>query len=178
MPLLLISLLLSCKSDEEKKEAYFEDEIKPKLVEKYDCYNIDYCLSKYEFQGAREFASETSAFKWSGDSEADSKKIITSESAFWLDKKEYDRAFKTVKEFDENDIFEIANIKNEFNILDDIISSLLSDGNIDEAYAWALKATNIKDPSGYGLSTGTMSQQQVLLGKIETAEKVLKRTKR
>ncbi len=37
---------------------------------------------------------------------------------------------------------------------------------------------NFEKLLGDGLSSGTMSQQQVLLGKIETAEKVLKRTKR
>ena len=76
--LFLISLMLfSCKNYQQEKEEYFEEEIKPKLVEKYKCYGVDDCLSKYEFQGAREFASETAKFGYSWEAEDINNKIIT-----------------------------------------------------------------------------------------------------
>ena len=166
--LFFISILLfSCKNENQQKEEYFEEEIKPKLVEKYKCYGVDDCLSKYEFQGAREFASETAKFGY--DDEANMNKIITSESTYWINEKEYDRAYKIIKEVGEN----------EFKVLDDITSSLISDKEFDNALLWALKASDIKatDGSNPGIDSFSKdhgpSQQKMLLKKIATAKKML-----
>ena len=180
LPFLLIILLFSCKNDAEKKEEYFNDEIKPKLVEKYNCFNVDDCLSKYEFEGAREFVSEMIKFDDYGYRKS-FEKIINSETIYWLDNKEYERAYKIVKEYDSGGAFsEYENSEKQYKIIEDIISSLLSDGNIKEAYLWALKASTTKDPSGYSAgsaySDSGSTQQQVLIEKIETAKKVLKKT--
>jgi hypothetical protein len=162
--LFFISILLfSCKNEQEQKEEYFEEEIKPKLVEKYKCYGVDDCLSKYEFQGAREFASETAKFGYSWEAEDINNKIITAESTYWINEKEYDRAYKIIKEVGEN----------EFKVLDDITSSLISDKEFDNALLWALKASDIKTTVGYNISDGEDSQQKILLKKIATAKKML-----
>jgi hypothetical protein len=170
--LFFISILLfSCKNEQEQKEEYFEEEIKPKLVEKYKCYGLDDCLSKYEFQGAREFAGETGKFEpWNIDDNI--KKIITAESTYWVNEKEYDRAYKIIKEYDPG-IYETDKSEKEFEILDDIISSLISDKEFDQALLWALKATDIKDADGYNVSDGKDSQQKTLVKKITTAKKML-----
>jgi len=171
-------MLFSCKSEREKKEEYFEEEIKSKLVEKYKCYGLDDCLSKYEFQGAREFASETAKFE--GGNKDNMNKIITAESTYWVNEKDYDRAYKIIKEYqptgyNSDDI----NFKKEFKILDDIISSLISDKEFDKALLWAIKATDIKTPDGknpgmneYETDYGP-SQQKILVKKITTAKKLL-----
>jgi len=173
--LFLISLMLfSCKNYQQEKEEYFEEEIKPKLVEKYKCYGVDDCLSKYEFQGAREFASETAKFGYSWEAEDINNKIITAESTYWINEKEYDRAYKIIKEYQPTGYeADYINFKKEFKILDDIISSLISDKEFDKALLWALKATDIKDDKGFELSDGKDSQQKILVKKITTSKKLL-----
>jgi hypothetical protein len=177
--LFFISILLfSCKNENQQKEEYFEEEIKPKLVEKYKCYGVDDCLSKYEFQGAREFASETAKFGY--DDEANMNKIITSESTYWINEKEYDRAYKIIKEYEPARTYEdYLKSQKEFKVLDNIISSLISDKEFDNALLWALKASDIKatDGSNPGIDSFSKdhgpSQQKMLLKKIATAKKML-----
>lgn len=171
--LFFISILLfSCKNEQEQKEEYFEEEIKPKLVEKYKCYGVDDCLSKYEFQGAREFANETAKFEYANAVEDINKKIITAESTYWVNEKEYDRAYKIIKEYDPG-IYKSHKSEKEFEILDDIISSLISDKEFDQALLWALKATDIEDADGFNVRDGKDSQQKTLVKKITTAKKML-----
>jgi hypothetical protein len=172
-------LLTSCKNEQQKSEEYFEEEIKPKLVEKYKCYGVDDCLSKYEFQGAREFASETGKFEpW--DVEANMNKIISTESTYWINEKEYERAYKIIKEYEPSRTYEdYLKSEKEYKVLDDIISSLISDKEFDKALMWALKASDIKasDGSDPGIDSFNEdhgpSQQKILLKKIENAKKML-----
>ena len=174
--LFLISLMLfSCKSEWEKKEEYFEEEIKSKLVEKYKCYGLDDCLSKYEFRGAREFASETAKFEGPNRELDNMNKIITAESTYWVNEKDYDRAYKIIKEYQATGYdSDKINFKKEFKILDDIISSLISDKEFDKALLWAIKATDIKDADGFGTEVWDKdSQQKILVKKITTSKKLL-----
>ena len=167
-------MLFSCKNEQEQKEEYFEEEIKPKLVEKYKCYGVDDCLSKYEFQGAREFANETARFDFYENNLSTNKKIITAESTYWVNEKEYDRAYKIIKEYQPTGYkADYINSKKEFEILDDIISSLISDKEFDKALLWAIKATDIKDADGSAVSEGEDSQQKILVKKITTSKKLL-----
>jgi hypothetical protein len=173
--LFFISIMLfSCKSEYEQKEEYFEEEIKPKLVEKYKCYGVDDCLSKYEFQGAREYASESRKFEPSWDVEANLSKIITAESTYWLNEKEYERAYKIIKEYEPGETYQdYLKSEKEFKVLDDIISSLINESEFDKALLWALKASDINGVSGNKISEGEDSQQKILLKKIATAKKML-----
>lgn len=172
--LFFISILLfSCKNEQEKKEEYFEEEIKPKLVEKYKCYGVDDCLSKYEFQGAREFASETEKFEpW--DVDANMNKIITAESTYWINEKEYERAYKIIKEYEPSRTYEdYLKSEKEFKVLDNIISSLINDSEFEKALLWALKASDIEGTDGFKIIGDGDSQQKILINKIKSAKKLL-----
>lgn len=172
-------MLFSCKNEWEQKEEYFEEEIKPKLVEKYKCYGVDDCLSKYEFQGARDFASEIQVFSPSLFGNEVMEKIVRAESIYWLNEKEYDRAYKTVLEFKpSNTDWSNAEMERQYDILDDIISSLISDKEFDKALLWVLKASDQHNIEGWKKSDTSNwndqeTQQKILLKKITTAKKIL-----
>ena len=98
----------------------------------------------------------------------------------WINEKEYERAYKIIKEYEPSRTYEdYLKSEKEYKVLDDIISSLISDKEFDKALMWALKASDIKasDGSDPGIDSFNEdhgpSQQKILLKKIENAKKML-----
>lgn len=82
------------KREKEEEEARFEREVKPDLVEKYKCGNVDDCVSKYEFEGARAYMAALN----SSAREPELLKIIKAESTFLVKNGEVEKAFQVIEE--------------------------------------------------------------------------------
>lgn len=165
-------LLMSC--DSKGKE----------LEEKYKCNSVEDCLKKYEFEGAHAFCSLNSN---SMGSEQELQ-LLNGESEYWLKEKDYLRAITIIDEFSiagtrvhmESDVREI-----KLKVFNKIIDNLIEERNFDKAKEFALKLSDVENDDGYDedffmrLSSDKTrkfkSQQKVVLEKIETAEKLLKK---
>lgn len=71
----------------------------PDLTDKYNCKNVEDCLSKYEFEGAREYASHEKI-----NFQRSLRNIISSEVVYNLENDRFNNAINLIKEY----IFENA----------------------------------------------------------------------
>lgn len=103
------------------------------------CDSVDECLSSYDFEGARKLVGD------SYDSDKEVKKITISESKFWADKGEIDRALTIVDEsWDTDDYYwpEADWQQWRYNIIDKGVTSCCEKGNYSQAKIYALKASD------------------------------------
>lgn len=103
------------------------------------CNSVDDCLSKYDFEGARKHIGNA----YNSDEEV--KKITISESKYWADKGEIDRALTIVDEsWDTDDYFWPEKDWQEwrYNIIDKGVTSCCEKGNYKQAKIYALKAAD------------------------------------
>ena len=116
------------------------------------CGSIDECLSSYDFEGARKLIGDDL------DSEMYIKKITISESKFWADKGEIDRALTIVDEsWGIDDYFwsEADWQQWRYNIIDKGVSSCCEKGNYKQAKIYALKAADDINVDGFKIGSGT-----------------------
>jgi hypothetical protein len=153
------------------------------LEEKYKCNSFEDCLDKYEFEGAHAFGSHLNM------SSEDELRLVNAESEYWVKEKEYSKAISLIDEFStagtrvhmEGDLLEI-----KLKTFNKIIDNLIEERNFDKAKEFALKLSNTENNDGdseeYFMDLSSdedrkfMSQQKVMLDKIETAEKLLKKS--
>ncbi len=171
---ILLFFLYSCGSDCHEKEFN-------KLQQKYNCSNIDDCLSNYEFEGARAFIATMNALGTDMqctryiDHEENIKKIITAESIFLINNGEYYKALSVLEEVDANSYHFLIGDEQKSKIianhLDKIISELLKKRDYDTAKDFAFKASSTRGADGYEKpsrdSENWKSQQDILLDKIQ-----------
>lgn len=132
--LFAIILLHSCGNN--KKEA--EGNI-------YNCKNVEDCLSKFEFEGARYYSS--SLHEW--DQDKAELKIVRAESSAHASNNDFLKAMQIVDEsntahfYSESDKFSIR-----FNVIDKAVDYFLENSNFIEAKKWALKASDDRGIDG------------------------------
>lgn len=110
------------------------------------CGSVDECLSSYDFEGARKLVPD------SFDSDREIKKITISESKFWADKGEIDRALTIVDEsWDTDDYYwpEADWQQWRYNIIDKGVTSCCEKGNYSQAKVYALKAADDLNVDGF-----------------------------
>jgi len=135
----LAAFISSCGgSDADKKKA--------EVAEKYDCENVDDCLTKFNFEAARAFAGAMES-DLMGDKQQAFKKIISAETTYWIDEGEYDRALSILAEgqvgiedtpFGENE-FKVM----RFKLISSVVDKLLDQASYKEAKKWALKCDDL-----------------------------------
>ena len=130
---ILLLLIFSCSEES-------------KLNEKYDCSSVDDCLSKYNFEGARAYASlpheegdyEERIAHWSGW-----RNILVSESNYWVNNGDFKKALQILDADKENFRVNLNNGRyfNEakYNLISKIIEKLIDDNEFNEARKWVLK---------------------------------------
>jgi hypothetical protein len=114
------------------------------------CSSVDECLSTYDFEGARKFIDDGYDFE-KGEK---IKKITISESKYWADKGEIDRALTVIDEswgvsdyaWKESDWQEWR-----FNIIDKGVTSCCEKGDYRQAKVFALKASDDMNLAGQKL---------------------------
>ena len=141
---ILLLLIFSCSEES-------------KLNEKYDCSSVDDCLSKYNFEGARAYASlpheegdyEERIAHWSGW-----RNILVSESNYWVNNGDFKKALQILDADKEN--FRVNGNKGpgscffneaKYNLISKIIEKLIDDNEFNEARKWVLKCPD-KHKSG------------------------------
>ena len=126
-----------------------------KLNEKYDCSSVDDCLSKYNFEGARAYASlpheegdyEERIAHWSGW-----RNILVSESNYWVNSGDFKKALQILDADKENFRLNGSSpdapfFEAKYNLISKIIERLLDDNEFNEARKWVLKCPD-KHKSG------------------------------
>ena len=127
IPILLVN---SCDSEMDKNREQFETEVKPKLVEKYNCDNIDDCISKYQFEGARAYMGAT-LFDEFGENEEGLRKITRAEISYLIENGELEKAKSVANESDmwdeyQNSIFQLLTSFIEKREYDQVFTILLT----------------------------------------------------
>jgi hypothetical protein len=117
------------------------------------CNSVDDCLSKYDFEGARKHIGNEF------DSDKEVKKITISESKYWADKGEIDRALTIIDEsWDTDDYYwpEADWQEWRYNIIDKGVTSCCEKGDYRQAKIYALKSPDDINVDGVkiGVSTG------------------------
>jgi hypothetical protein len=173
--ILTLNILFSCGPSEEEIEIEKKNKKHSELAEKYKCDNVEDCLSKYEFEGARAY------YSYDGTDEFD---IVTAESQYWLKEKEYMKSLSIIEAYSlEEDHYQKAKTKLRFNTISSIIDDYIIERNFEKAKEYALRLNdniNIENETKEYYSRYNddeknpfESQQDEMLKKIEKAEKLL-----
>jgi hypothetical protein len=129
-------LIYSCESQLDKDREQFETEVKPKLVEKYKCDNIDDCISKYQFEGARAYMGAT-LFDEFGENEEGLRKITRAEITYLIENGELEKAKSVANESDMWDEYQ--------NAIPQLLTTLIEKREYDQVFAilltWKFKYT-------------------------------------
>lgn len=155
------------------------------LKEKYNCENIDDCLSKYNFEAARAFNAKMNELDikpngknlYSSDKEKNMVNILSSETTFLLSNDEFEKAL-SVLESEKNVYGGFGNDywKDRYNLISSVVAHYLDNKQYDNAKKWALKASNERNNEGW-LENETHEwnpkkiQQKILLQKIDDYKK-------
>lgn len=118
------------------------------------CGSVDECLSSYDFEGARKFIVDGYDFE-KGEK---IKKITISESKYWADKGEIDRALTVIDEswgIDDYAWSEADWQQWRYNIIDNGVTSCCEKGDYRQAKIYALKASNELNVDGFKIGAGT-----------------------
>ena len=173
--LLLVVFVPACGgSDVDKKKEEF--------AEKYDCENVDDCLTKFNFEAARAFAGLENDNTISGDKHKAFKKVFGAETTYWIDEGEYDRALSILAEGKAviEDTYYMG--KNEFNVMrfkliSSVVDKLLDQASYKEAKRWALKCDDLTvdgwDKSDSGDYDEKTNMKNTLLKKIKETEELM-----
>jgi hypothetical protein len=122
------------------------------ISDKGGCSSIDGCLSIYDFEQARKIAGEG----YFSDDEL--KKITISESKYWADKGEIDRALAVVDESWGIDDYEWKESDWQawrYNIIDKGVTTCCEKGDYRQAKIYALKASEELNIDGLKIGSGT-----------------------
>tara|TARA_B100000963_G_scaffold292105_1_gene262334 strand:- start:1376 stop:1930 length:555 start_codon:yes stop_codon:yes gene_type:complete len=136
--LLLVIFVSSCGgSDVDKK--------KEEVAEKYDCENVDDCITKFNFEAARAFAGVEDDLM--GDKQKAFKKVISAETNYWIDEGEYDRALSILAEgkvgIEDTPLGETEFNVMRFKLISSVVDKLLDQASYKEAKKWALKCDDL-----------------------------------
>lgn len=176
-------LFYSCGSDDwqdrrDKQRKTFETEVKPRLVEKYNCDNVDDCISKYQFEGARAYMAAEQNIDLSSENR-NLPKITQAEAIYWAKQNEFQRAIDVINEADLVVYKEEEKQNLKFTIYEMAINKYCEDGDFKKAKTFALKASDLHNIAGWSRTQTTddwkkdETQQKVLLRKIKDYEKAI-----
>ena len=130
-------LIYSCESQMDKDREQFETEVKPKLVEKYNCDNIDDCISKYQFEGARAYMGATLFEHFGEEDEEGLRKITRAEISYLIENGELEKAKSVANESDMWDEYQ--------NSIPQLLTKFIEKREYDQVFAilltWKFKYT-------------------------------------
>lgn len=159
------------------------------LKEKYNCENIDDCLSKYNFEAARDFNAKMNELDikpngknlYSWDKEKNMRNILSSEITFLLSNDEFEKAL-SVLESEKNIYGGFGNDywKERYELISSVVAHYLENEQYDNAKKWALKASNERNNEGWQEEdtndwNPNKTQQKILLQKVEEFKKVMQK---
>jgi len=153
--------LTSCGSkNNEKKEEYSK---------KYECDNIDDCLSKYKFDGARAYLGLENPEADDNYEKKDNyknleKKIVIAEAEYWSGQNEFDKALSII---DASNLSEDFKRPLKLSLYDKAVIFNCEKQDWNKALSWALKAPIDREMSGWATSKEEESAQAVLKDKID-----------
>jgi hypothetical protein len=162
--LLSIGFLFSCG----KKET-------PKPEAKYDCENVDDCISKYDFVAARAYmAADESLGAYSH-----LQKITEAESIYLAKNGEFDAALNVINEASHTNYYDHEKEKAKYVVIEMAVNNFLEKEDYKSAKKWALKASDLRNVEGWNESDTRdwkkeETQQKLLLKKIADYEKIVK----
>jgi tetratricopeptide (TPR) repeat protein len=167
----------ACGSQEDKNRKIFENEENPKLIEKYKCENVDDCISKYQFEGARAYMAAEQKINGLGVY-SNLPKITQAESIYLAKQNEFQKAIDCINEANHVNYYESDKQKLKYTIYEMAISKYCEDGDFKKAKIFALKASDIHNPEGYDKHqthewNEKETQQKLLLKKIKDFESTL-----
>jgi hypothetical protein len=147
---------LSCDSIEEKRREKFESEKKQQLIEKYKCDNVDDCLSKYQFEGARAYMAAEEEINGLGVYR-NLPKITQAEAIYLAKQNEFQRALDVINEANQVNYLESDKEHLKYLILEMAVIKFCEDGDFEKAKLFTiLKASD--------------TQQKILIKKIKDAQ--------
>ena len=163
----------SCNSDDEESE-----KLEKEISEKYKCDNVDDCISKYQFEGARAYMAEEEKNSGLGVYK-NLPKITQAESIYLAKQNEFERAIDVINEANQINYYEQEKQKLKFIIYEMAVSKYCDDGDFTTAKKFALKSSDLINTEGWskdGTNTwnDNETQQKILLKKIKDYETAMK----
>jgi len=167
--LLLVVFVSSCggSDDEENRQA---------VAEKYDCDNVEDCLTNFNFEAARAHLNNVELW-----AKRDTyKKIVNAETNYWINAGEFDKALSIMEEGKvgiEDGIYGHEYNRMRFDLISSVVDKLLDKEAYKEAKRWALKCPNLT-VEGWGTDSRDYNEKtnmkNTLLTKIKETEELMK----
>ena len=166
--LLLVVFVSSCggSDDEENRQA---------VAEKYDCDNVEDCLTNFNFEAARAHLNNVELW-----AKRDTyKKIVNAETNYWINAGEFDKALSIMEEskvgIEDGGYAEYNRMR--FDLISSVVDKLLDKEAYKEAKRWALKCPN-SGVDGWGTGVSNYDEKtnmkNTLLKKIKETEELMK----
>lgn len=146
------------------------------LKEKYNCENVDDCLSKYNFEAARAYMGADESlgnFRYLP-------RITEAESVYLAKNGEFENATSVIDEANHVNYYDENKQKLKFKIYDMAVNSFLEKGDYDQAKKWAMRSSDLHSTKGWtkdqdGNWSKEETQRAVLLKKIKEYKEVMQK---